>query len=131
MINQGMQQEYNYLNANFTPGDPYYSSFQIVFNSENWYRNFSAQGLTELQKIRDAKSAVMAELAGIDASSPQGAKKLYILQQKMGEMQQSERQIYDHISTAQKANNERKELVKSILDMIFQTSSALIRNIGK
>src|SRR4029434_5863193 len=30
MINQGMQQEYNYLNANFTPGDPYYSSFQIV-----------------------------------------------------------------------------------------------------
>lgn len=126
-----MQTENQYLNANFNAGDPYYGWFQSVFGSENWYRNFAAKGLTELQAIRGAKQQIMAQLAGINPSSPEGAKKLYILQQKLSEIQGNERQIYDHISTAQKANNERKEMIKAIFDMIFQTNSAIIRNIGR
>jgi hypothetical protein len=126
-----MQQENNYLNANFNPSDPYYGWFQGLFGSENWYRNFSASALTDLQNIRNSKQAIMAELNGIDASTPQGAKKMYILQQKLGDIQQDERQIYDHVSEAQKANNERKEMVKAVLDTLFQTSSAIIRNIAR
>jgi hypothetical protein len=123
------QREQGWLNANFNPGDPYYGWFQGIFQSENWYRNFAAKGLTDLQGIRGMKQQIMAELQGLNPSNPRDAKKLYILQQKLGEAQQSERQIYDHIQMAQKANNERKELIKSIFDMMFQTTGAIIRNL--
>lgn len=121
--------EESYLNSNFSPGDPYYGCFESLFGSENWYRNLAGNALSNIQKIRDAKQKIMAELAGLDPSKPGDAKKLYILQQKLGEMQMSERQWLDGISSAQKANNERKEYIKAILDIFFQTNSAIIRNL--
>ncbi len=123
----GMEQ--SYLNSNFTPDGPYYGMFESLFGSENWYRNLAGNALSNIQKIREAKQRILAELAGLDPSKPGDAKKLYILQQKLGDMQQSERQWLDNISTAQKANNERKEYIKSILDIFFQTNSAIIRNL--
>lgn len=123
----GMEQ--SYLNSNFSPNGPYYGMFESLFGSENWYRNLAGNALGNIQKIREAKQQIMAELAGLDPSKPADAKKLYILQQKLGDMQQSERQWLDNISTAQKANNERKEYIKSILDIFFQTNSAIIRNL--
>ncbi|MFO1518569.1 MAG: hypothetical protein U1F57_02725 [bacterium] len=126
-----MQTENNYLNSNFSPDDPYYGWFQSLFGSENWYRNFAGNALSDLQKIKSQKEKMLAELANINPNTAEGQMKIQVLQQKIGENQQSERQIYDSISTAQKANNERKELIKSILDMFFQTNSAIIRNIGK
>jgi len=126
-----MSMENDYLNSNFSQGDPFYGWFQSLFGSENWYRDFSARALTELQAIKGAKEGILAALSRVDASTPQGAKKLYMLQQKLGDIQQSERQIYDHISSAQKANNERKEMIKAIFEMYFQTSGAISRNIGK
>ncbi len=122
------QGEESYLNANFSPGDPYYGSFESLFGSENWYRSMAGTAMSNIQQIRGAKQAILAELAGLDPSKPADAKKLYILQQKLGDMQQSERQWLDNISMAQKANNERKEYIKSILDVFFQTNSAIIRN---
>jgi hypothetical protein len=94
-----MQTENDYLNNNFSQGDPFYGWFQNLFGSENWYRDFSAKSLTELQAIKGAKDQIMSQLAGIDASTPDGAKKLYMLQQKLSDVQQSERQIYDGISS--------------------------------
>ena len=126
-----MQTENDYLNNNFYQGDAFYGWFQNLFGSENWYRDFSAKALTELQAIKGAKENIMAQLAGIDASTPDGAKKLYMLQQNMSDVQNSERQIYDGISSAQKANDERKEMIKAIFEMYFQTTGAVVRNIGK
>lgn len=123
----GMEQ--SYLDSNFTPDGPYYGMFESLFGSENWYRNLAGNALTNIQKIREAKQRILAALAGLDPSKPGDAKQLYILQQKLGDMQQSERQWLDNISSAQKANNERKEYIKSILDIFFQTNSAIIRNL--
>jgi len=125
-----MSMENGYLDGNFQQGDAFYGWFQNLFGSENWYRDFSAKALTELQAIKGAKDQIMSELSGIDSSTPDGAKKLYMLQQKMSDVQQSERQIYDNLSSAQKANDERKEIIKAIFEMYFQTTGAINRNIG-
>lgn len=129
MPNQAMGTEQAYLDSNFSADGPFYNMFETLFGSENWYRSLAGNALGSIQKIRDAKQKIMAELAGLDPTKPADAKQLYILQQQLGEMQQSERQYLDNISAAQKANNERKEYIKSILDIFFQTNSAIIRNL--
>ncbi|GEM_PF-2425391 len=123
-----VQGEQSYLDASFSPDGPFYGMFQSLFGSENWYRNLAGNALGNIQKIREAKQRILAELAGLDPTKPGDAKKLYILQQKLGDIQATERQYLDMISSAQKANNERKEYIKSILDIFFQTNSAIIRN---
>ncbi len=129
MPNNSMSTEQSYLDSSFSPDGPFYNTFQTLFGSENWYRELAGNALGSIQKIRDEKQKIMAELAGLDPSKPADAKQLYILQQRLGEMQQTERQYLDNISAAQKANNERKEYMKSILDIFFQTNSAIIRNL--
>ncbi|MBL7685650.1 MAG: hypothetical protein JNK65_06425 [Deltaproteobacteria bacterium] len=123
-----MNVENNYLNANFQQGDPYYGWFQTLFGSENWYRNFAGNAMGQIQKIKSTKQQILAELARINPNSPEGQMKMRMLQEKLSTAQGDERQLYDHIATAQKANNERKELIKNILDIFFQTNSAIIRN---
>jgi len=128
-IQNSTGQEQSYLNSNFSPGDPYYSSFETLFGSENWYRNVAGSAMSSIQQIRDAKQQILAQLAGLDPTKPADAKQLYILQQKLGDLQGTERQYMDNISMAQKANNERKEYMKAILDIFFQTNSAIIKNL--
>ncbi len=123
-----MQQEVNYVDQHFSQDDPVYGWFQALFQSENWYRDLSANVMTDLQKVREGNQQILAELAGIDTSSPDGAKKMYILQQRLGEGKENERQFLEHAKLAKEGNDERKEFIKSIMDQMFQTTSAVIRN---
>ncbi len=124
----GTELEQQLLEHNFDPNDPRVNGLRMLFQSQSWYRNISGNLLGKLYELRQAKQEIMAQLAGIDASTPEGAKKLYALQQQVSDVQTDERQIYDMISQAQKANAERVELLKSLGEIISQTTKTIISN---
>jgi len=124
----GVDMAEEFVRRNFDPNDPRIDGLKMLFRSQSWYRNISGNLLGKLYDLRQAKKDIMAQLAGIDASTPEGAKRLYVLQQQIGDLQTDERQIYDMVSQAQKANAERVELLKSLGEIVSQTTKAIIAN---
>ncbi len=124
----GVDMAEEFVRRNFDPNDPRIDGLKMLFQSQTWYRNISGNLLGKLYDLRQAKKDIMAQLAGIDASTPEGAKRLYVLQQQIGELQTDERQIYDMISQAQKANAERVELLKKLGEIASEAKKAVIAN---
>ncbi len=124
-----IHKEADYLHQNFAQDNPAYGWLEAALGYESKYKNVTGNALADLQAMKQLKQQLMAELEGIDATTPEGAKKLYILQQRLGDVQGDEKELLDNIRTMQTKRNEFLEMIKSIMDINAQAVRTISNNI--
>jgi hypothetical protein len=129
LVQNPTQGEQDSLDSSFSPDDPVHGLLQDTLNSEGKARSAEASLLNDIQSTHFSKQQILADLGNLDMNNPKDAAKIAILQSKLGDINSSEQQLLSDMSLLQQKVNERKEYTKSILDIMFQTSSAIIRNL--
>jgi len=112
--------------------NPFYPSFVQLLQSENKARNIQEQAMLQMNQIKEAKNKIAGMIAGIDPSTPAGAKQLYLLQQKMGDLESkggyTMNQLMEFTNAAATAKKELFAMFKEILDSDKQAKENSIRN---
>ncbi len=126
-----VQNEENYLEANFSHDDPYYLAFKSFLPWEGGTRNAMLGLIEQEDAFRRSKQDILAQLAGLKTDTAEGAKQLIILQQKLGDVNNSEREVFEKIQRLQQAQNERKELMKNLFEIDSQARNAVLHNMGR
>ncbi len=100
-----------------------------LFGDESAYRQGVLQTAQEMmlgykERVEQVRSMIEAQ----DPTTPEGQQKIYLLQQELGDLTNSQKELSDKLINMQNLMNERKQLVKSLLDIEKNAREAIIRN---
>ncbi|MBF0493115.1 MAG: hypothetical protein HQM15_10090 [Deltaproteobacteria bacterium] len=117
------------LNSYFSEDDSARGWIGGLLDSESKARDTVSNLVLQTEETAQKKRDIMAELSGIDSSTPEGAKKLALAQYNLSDVQDSERQLTDQMQNVLRWRTERIEMVSKILDIqnqsLKQTSSKM------
>jgi len=115
------QSDYDFLNRYFSPNDPGYGLLGSMIGDVSRASDLMGSYLNKMREGDQMKQNIMAELAGIDPTTPEGAKQMFQAQYALNEQSTSSRTLMENIQTIMRSQAERVEMTNKILDIQNQT----------
>lgn len=123
----GTQGARNYVDQNLY-NDPSYGWFQQLFGRSDMTNGIIA-GLMEEQTREDSiRQKILTELQNLDPRTPEGARRITMLNYEMQEINQTRSQRQDKMMTVKRYHDEFMNVVKNMIDIQMRTTDAIVKN---